>query len=92
MSPPAVLLNRSTLKGGPSPGPLRACACVCLGMWTVEDSLGFRSSLLLIIETVLELTEQAGWLESPRDPPVSGSPLLGIRGQATMPGFFIFWG
>lgn len=58
----------------------------------MEDSLGLHPSLLLSIETVLGLTKQAGWLESPRDPPVSGSPLLGIRGQATMLGFFYFLG
>lgn len=80
---------------------MSVCACVCVHIHVCAHACeGQRSRPGIFIFVTGSLTGPEGqwfgwtrWPESPRDPPVSISPALGLQVCATMPGFLqVCWG
>lgn len=86
--------------------PVHACLSVYIHMYMQARGHEFESQMTLgIVPQLLSAlfcfeagsltglgTQQTGWPVSPRDPPVSASPVQGLRAYATMPDFSpYFW-
>jgi hypothetical protein len=56
------------------------CVCVCIYI--------FKTSFLCVTLAILELC-RSGWPQTPRDPPLSGSLMLGSKVCTTVPGFIL---